>query len=375
MTFFAGEGMAIDLGSSNTTIYLENEGIVLREPTNVLALTLDPSSVLAVGGDAYEMVGRTDEQARLYAPVMDGAVTDTDMAALVMVALAEKATGRRRPMDKAQLLVSMSQGLTKVEREALGAAVRMTGAKRSILIKTPLAAALGAGVTVDQPRGVMVVVMGGGVTEIAVVSMGAIVAARSMRSGGFSLDEAIVRYVRREKGVIIGLSTAEDLKCDIGSAVKPDRDEADDPDSEPTSDAQESAEEESADDAAPKEFEGQTVVLKGRDAKTGKPKSVNMTTRDIALALEEPVRQLVDALSDALSRVPPDLAGDILESGVCLSGGGALLKGLAGLLAEKTGVPVSVSEHPHEDVILGLGRLASDEKLLKLALENGSAEE
>ena len=166
MGFFTGEGIAIDLGSANTTIYLENEGIVLREPTSVLTLLDDPAAVLAVGGDAYAMSGRGGEQTLLQFPVMDGAVTDADLAALLMIALAEKATGRRKPMEKAQLLVSMSQGLTKVEREALLQAIRITGAKRSVAVKTPLAAALGAGLTVDQPRGSMVVVLGGGVTEI-----------------------------------------------------------------------------------------------------------------------------------------------------------------------------------------------------------------
>ena len=193
MGFFTGEGIAIDLGSANTTIYLENEGIVLREPTSVLTLLDDPAAVLAVGGDAYAMSGRGGEQTLLQFPVMDGAVTDADLAALLMIALAEKATGRRKPMEKAQLLVSMSQGLTKVEREALLQAIRITGAKRSVAVKTPLAAALGAGLTVDQPRGSMVVVLGGGVTEIAVLSMNAIVAARSMRMGLLSMDEAIVR--------------------------------------------------------------------------------------------------------------------------------------------------------------------------------------
>lgn len=379
MGFFTGEGIAIDLGSANTTIYLENEGIVLREPTSVLTLLDDPSAVLAVGGDAYAMGGRGGEQTLLQFPVMDGAVTDADLAALLMIALAEKATGRRKPMEKAQLLVSMSQGLTKVEREALLQAIRMTGAKRSIAVKTPLAAALGAGLTVDQPRGSMVVVLGGGVTEIAVLSMNAIVAARSMRTGLLSMDEAIVRYMRRKKGVIIGLSTAEDLKCDIGSAALPEADEdLDDlleedlpeeglPGQEPGG--------EEAQDEAEKLPQGEKALLKGRDVKTGKPTTVTVTTRDIALALREPVRLLLDAVKDALGRMPKELAGDILEAGITLSGGGALLRGLAPLLAERAGLPVSVGEHPHEDVILGLGMLAGDEKLLRGALEAGSAQE
>ena len=380
MVFFTGEGIAIDLGSATTTISLETEGIGLREPTSVLTLLDDPAAVLAVGGDAYAMSGRGGEQTLLQFPVMDGAVTDADLAALLMIALAEKATGRRKPMEKAQLLVSMSQGLTKVEREALLQAIRITGAKRSVAVKTPLAAALGAGLTVDQPRGSMVVVLGGGVTEIAVLSMNAIVAARSMRTGLLSMDEAIVRYMRRKKGVIIGLSTAEDLKCDIGSAALPEQDEdlddlleADLPEEDkPQREGEGQDGPNSQEEAVP---QGEKALLKGRDVKTGKPTTVTVTTRDIALALREPVRLLLDAVKDALGRMPKELAGDILEAGITLSGGGALLRGLAPLLAERAGLPVSVGEHPHEDVILGLGMLAGDEKLLRGALQAGSAQE
>ncbi|MEG0145119.1 MAG: rod shape-determining protein [Clostridia bacterium] len=376
MGFLSGGGIAIDLGSSNTTIYLENEGIVLREPTSVLVMTDDPTSVLAVGGDAYQSQGRTGKATQLAFPVMDGAVTDVDLAALTMIALSEKATGRRKPMEKAQLLVSMSQGLTKVEKDALALAVRASGAKRTILVKTPLAAALGAGLTVDQPRAVMIVVLGGGTTEIAVISMTGIVAARSMRTGSLSMDEAIVRYVRRKKRLIIGLSTAEDLKCDIGSATLPTEDYDEDwPEDEDDQPILENTQETGLATIEPVEPVGEKALLKGKNALTGKPETITVSTRDIALALREPVSVLIDAIRDALGRVPPELAADILDSGITLSGGGALLSGLAQLLAEKTGVPVSVGEHPHEDVILGLGRMASDDKLLNGALEAGAAQE
>ncbi len=387
MGFFSGDGIAIDLGSANTTIYLENEGIVLREPTSVLVVAGDHTQVVAVGGDAYAMQGRAQGKFERVSPVMDGAVTDAEMAALTMVTLAEKATGRRKPMEKAQLLASMSQGLTRVEKSALQQAVRMTGAKRAVLVKTPMAAALGAGLKVDGTRGVMMCVLGGGTTELAVIASGAIVAARAMRTGSLSMDDAIARYLRRKKGVVIGLTTAEDLKCDIGSAKLPaedydeSQDDADDdiaqpalaaPSEEDGEKTGEEMEETIQDDGHP---QGEEVLLKGRDVATGKPTTVKVTTRDIALALREPIRLLVDALRDALSRVPPELAADILDAGICLSGGGALLSGLAELIAEKTGVPVSVGEHPHEDVILGLGMLATDERLLRLTIETGAAEE
>lgn len=373
MGLFSGNAIGIDLGSSFTSIYLSGQGLALREPTCILTLRDDAQAVLAVGDEARAMLGRTAEDTLLMSPVVDGAVTDADAATLLMLALTEKATGRRKPMEKGQLFVSMSQGLTRVEHQALEQAARQTGAKRPILVRTPLAAALGAGVDVEKPRGVMVVVLGGGTTEIAVLSMCAVVAARSMRTGSLSMDEAIVRYVRRKKGLIVGLRTAEDLKCDIGSAALPDYDSEQDEDEEEDVDA---AGEEAADESAEKEPpQGEHVLLRGRDAKTGKPATVAITTRDIALALREPVRVLIDAMRDALSRVPPDLAGDIAEEGVHLCGGGALLDGLAALLAEKLGIPVTVSEHPQDDVLMGIGRLSDDDRLRRQAVEAGSVEE
>ena len=370
MSFFSGEGVGIDLGSGNTTVYLENEGIVLREPTGVLVDARDPSAVLAVGNDAYAALGRTGADTQLLFPVMDGAVTDIDMAALLMVALCEKATGRRKPLDKTQLLISMSQGLTKVEQAALLQAARLTGAKKIAAVKTPLAAALGAGLRIDQPRAYMVVVIGSGTCEIAVLSQCGIVAARSMRTGSFSLDEAIVRYMRREKDLIIGLRTAEDLKCDIGRAQPvPEKDPANA--EEETSEGNETNAAEASDGAA----DDETVLIKGRGATSGKPEMVEISPNDIAKALQEPLSVLVDAIADALSRMPEEMASDVLETGIHLSGGGALLEGLKPLIAGKTGLPVTLSEHPHEDVILGLGVLAGDERLLSAALETGAAQD
>lgn len=371
MGLFSGNAIGIDLGSSFTAIYLSGQGIALREPSCILTLRDDAQAVLAVGDEARAMLGRTAEDTLLMSPVVDGAVTDVDAATLLMLALTEKATGRRKPMEKAQLFVSMSQGLTRVEHQALEQAAHQTGAKRPILVRTPLAAALGAGVDVEKPRGAMIVVLGGGTTEIAVLSMNAIVAARSMRTGSFSMDEAIVRYVRRRKNLIIGPRTAEDLKCDIGSAVLPDSD-AEDEDFEAERPVESENPEEEKDKPEP---QGEKVLLRGRDAKSGKPTTVEITTRDIALALREPVRLLIDAMRDALSRTPPDLAGDIAEEGIHLSGGGARMEGLAALLADQLGVPVTVSEHPQDDVLLGIGRLSDDDRLRRQAVEAGSVEE
>jgi rod shape-determining protein MreB and related proteins len=387
MGLMTGNFLAIDLGSSNTSIFLGGEGVVLREPTAVLALRADPEGVIAIGHEAKAMLGRSSGEAVLVSPVMDGAVTDVDMAALLTLALCEKVTGRRKSLEKMQLYMSMSQGLTKVEKDALTQVAKLTGARSPLLVRTPLAAALGSGLTVDTPRGSMIVVLGGGTTEIAVLSMGGVVAARSMRTGSLSFYEAIVRFVRRRKNVLIGLRTAEDLKCDIASALLPDYDvDTDDPeDLEPFERSEfqnlEATEDSGAlalrfptDVVAPGEMVGETVLLKGRDCKTGKPVTVPITTRELALSLREPIRTLVDALRDAIGRVPAELAADIAEDGIRLSGGGALMLGLAELLSNKLELNVSVDEHPQDDVALGMGRLFEDEQLLKLATEAGSVE-
>ncbi len=387
MGLFSGNCLAVDLGSSNTSVFLSGGGVVLREPSAVLALRADPEGVIAIGHEARAMLGRASGEAILVSPIMDGAVTDVDMATLLVLALCEKAMGRRKSLDKMQLFISMSQGLTKVEKDALLQVAKLTGARNPILVRTPLAAALGSGLSVEGPRGSMVVVLGGGTTEIAVLSMGGVAAARSMRTGSLSFDEAIVRFVRRRKNVIIGLRTAEDLKCDIGSALLPDYDvDADDPDDLEPFERQRVANMDGSEDSeemalrfptyavSPGEPVGETVLLKGRDAKTGKPVTVPITTRELALSLREPIRVLVDALRDAIGRVPAELAADIAENGIRLSGGGALMCGLAELLAAKLEVPVSVAEHPQDDVVLGMGRLAEDDYLRKLAMEAGSVE-
>ncbi len=370
MGIFTGDGIGVDLGSSFVGIHLSGEGIALREASSVLSLKADVQQVLGIGDEAKQMLGRTAEDCVLVSPVMDGAVTDVDLCALMVLALSERATGKRKPMEKVQLAVSMPVGLTKVERAALEEVARLTGSKRSLFVKSPHAAALGAGLSVDEPKGTMVVLMGGGVTEIAVLSMNSIVAARSMRTGSLSMDEAIQRYVRRHKDLIIGLRTAEDLKCDIGSAVLPVAVEAQDANL-----IESSMLDEDGHEIAPVLAQGEKVLLKGKHALTGMPTTIEITTRDIALALQEPVAILVDAMRDALSRTPDELAADILEQGIHLSGGGARLFGLQELLEKQTGVAVHASDHPEDDVLLGLGRLLDDERLCRACIEAGSVED
>lgn len=393
MAVFSGDAIGVDFGTDSIAILLPGEGVVLREASSVLSLKADEQQVLAVGDEARAMQGRTAEETVLGAPVQDGAMADVEMAALLLLSVCERATGRRKPLEKYRLFLNMPFGLTKVEKQALEQTARLAGSKKCVLVKAPLAAALGAGLPADQPKATMIVSLGAGTTQIAVISMGGIVAARSMRGGTLSMDEAIVRYVRKKKGLVIGPRTAEDLKIDIGSATLPDYDaDGEEPfDCEQTHENPPDGVENDAEDEAeaatepggepepkpePKqpEHEGEKVLLKGRDAKSGLPKTVEVSTRDIALALKEPISVLLDAMRDALQRTPEELAADVLEQGIQLTGGGALLFGLPQALSDATGVPVRVSEHPRDDVLLGLERLIDDNHLCKLCSDALSVE-
>ena len=341
MGVFSSGGVGIDLGSANVTIGLENEGIVLREPSFVLTLREDTDEVLAVGRDARQMLGRTPQDVTLISPVMDGAVGNIELATTLLKRLSEKALGKRRALEKNRLVVSMSQGCTRVERDALENAVRAAGAKRAALIRSSVAAALGAGVPIEEPRGSMLVCIGGSTTEVSVLSMNGVVAARTMRTGSLALDEAIMRYLRREKNLIIGQRTAEDLKIDLGAAVK-----------------------------APG-MNGETASLRGRDATSGKPATVDVTAIDIHNAIMPPLEMLVENVRDAFENIPAELAEDILTQGIYLSGGGALLEGLSDRLSEMLNLPVTVGENPQDDVAMGACMAASNERLMQKIEQSG----
>ncbi|MBQ2955273.1 MAG: rod shape-determining protein [Clostridia bacterium] len=346
MAIFGLNGIGMDLGSMQTSIYLASEEeIVLREPTQVLVNAENMTDILCVGSEARAMTGRTAKDTELVSPIQNGVVADIDLTALLMLALAEKATGRKKPMEKSLLVTGLMGGATRVERGALFQAMNATGAKRTAAVLNPVAAALGAGVDISRPRGTLVASLGGGATEIAVLSMNSVVALRMLRFGGQSMDEAIVRWYWREKGIIIGMRTAEQLKREIGTVDADDVGADDDP-----------------------------VLLKGKEAATGRPMSLETTGLDVMRALEDPVRQLVDAMRNALYNIPAELAVDIHHEGIYLSGGGAQLRGLAGRLEKETGVPVNMSSHPREDVVLGLGMAASSEKLLNTLARTGAAE-
>ena len=333
MGVFSSGGVGLDLGSANITICLENEGIVLREPSYILALRDDTEEILGVGRDARQMLGRTPKEVVLLSPVMDGAIADIEQATLLMKSLSEKALGKKRALEKNRLVVSMSTAATRVEHAAAEAAVRGAGAKRAALIRSSIAAAIGAGLSIDEAKGVMVVLIGGSTTEVAVLSMNGVVAARSVRTGSLSMDEAIMRYIRREKGLIIGQRTAEDLKIDLGTALEIPMNEV------------------------------ENVTLRGRDAKTGRPATAEINSLDIQRAILPELDRLLESIREAFENTPAELAEDIITHGVHLSGGGALLAGLKERLAQMLNVPVHIGENPQDEVALGACIAASDDRI------------
>ena len=333
MGVFSTGGVGLDLGSANVTICLENEGVVLREPSYVLTLRDDPDEVLGVGRDARQMLGRTPKDVALLSPVMDGAVADVEQATLLMKSLAEKALGKRRALEKNRLVVSMATGATRVEHAAAQSAVRASGAKRAALIRASIAAALGAGLSIEEARGVMVVLIGGSTTEVAVLSMNGVVAARTTRTGSLALDEAIMRYIRREKGLIIGQRTAEDLKIDLATALEIPMTEV------------------------------ENVTLRGRDARTGKPATAEINALDVQRAILPALDNLLESIREAFENTPAELAEDLLTNGIHLSGGGALLEGLRERLAAMLNIPVNISENPQDEVARGACIAASDDKI------------
>lgn len=333
MGVFSTGGVGLDLGSANVTICLENEGVVLREPSYVLTLRDDADEVLGVGRDARQMLGRTPKDVALLSPVMDGAVADVEQATLLMKSLAEKALGKRRALEKNRLVVSMATGATRVEHAAAQSAVRASGAKKAALIRASIAAALGAGLSIEEAKGVMVVLIGGSTTEVAVLSMNGVVAARTTRTGSLALDEAIMRYIRREKGLIIGQRTAEDLKIDLATALEIPMTSV------------------------------ENVTLRGRDARTGKPATAEINALDVQRAILPALDNLLESIREAFENTPAELAEDLLTNGIHLSGGGALLEGLRERLAAMLNIPVNISENPQDEVARGACIAASDDKI------------
>ncbi|MBB2162079.1 rod shape-determining protein [Gluconacetobacter sacchari] len=332
--------MAIDLGTANTLVYVKGRGVVLNEPSVVaIADVRGKKQVLAVGEEAKQMVGRTPGNITAIRPLRDGVIADFEVAEEMIKHFIRKVHNRRM-FASPLIIVCVPSGSTAVERRAIQESAESAGARKVLLIEEPMAAAIGAGLPVTEPSGSMIVDIGGGTTEVAVISLGGIVYARSARVGGDKMDEAIISYIRRNHNLLIGESSAERIKIELGSALPPD-----DPD-----------------DA------GGWREVKGRDLINGVPREVVVSQAQIAESLAEPVSQIVDAVTTALENTPPELSADIVDKGIVLTGGGALLYRLDDVLRRATGLPVTVGEDALSCVALGTGRALEEMKRLKNVL-------
>ncbi|AQS88801.1 rod shape-determining protein MreB [Neoasaia chiangmaiensis NBRC 101099] len=332
--------MAIDLGTANTLVYVKGRGIVLDEPSVVaIAEVRGKKQVLAVGEEAKQMVGRTPGNITAIRPLRDGVIADFEVAEEMIKHFIRK-VHNRRAFASPQIIVCVPSGSTAVEKRAIQESAESAGARKVMLIEEPMAAAIGAGLPVTEPSGSMIVDIGGGTTEVAVISLGGIVYARSVRVGGDKMDEAIISYIRKMHNLLIGESSAERIKIEIGSATMPD--DPRDP--------------------------GPIKEVKGRDLINGVPREVLVSQAQIAESLAEPVSQIVDAVTTALENTPPELAADIVDKGIVLTGGGALLYRLDDVLRNATGLPVTVGEAPLSCVALGTGRALEEMRRLRNVL-------
>ncbi|CAO5243438.1 MULTISPECIES: rod shape-determining protein [Frankia] len=331
---FLGRDMAVDLGTANTLVYVRGRGIVLNEPS-VVAINTTTSGILAVGTDAKRMIGRTPGNVVAVRPLKDGVIADFETTERMLRYFIQK-VHRRRHFAKPRLVVCVPSGITGVEQRAVKDAGYQAGARKVYIIEEPMAAAIGAGLPVHEPTGNMVVDIGGGTTEVAVISLGGIVTSQSIRTAGDELDVAIISYVKKEYSLMLGERTAEEIKMAIGSAYKvPD---------EPSAE------------------------IRGRDLVTGLPKTIVVTAEEIRKAIEEPVNAVIDAVKVTLDRCPPELSGDIMDRGIVLTGGGALLRGLDERLRHETGMPIHIAENPLHSVAMGSGKCVEEFEALQQVL-------
>ncbi|MEQ8247936.1 MAG: rod shape-determining protein [Alphaproteobacteria bacterium] len=327
--------MAIDLGTANTLVYVKGRGIVLNEPSVVAIINQrGKKQVLAVGDEAKMMLGRTPGNIEAIRPLRDGVIADFEIAEEMIKHFISK-VHNRRSFASPQVIIAVPSGSTAVERRAIQESAESAGARRVYLIEEPMAAAIGAGLPVTEPTGSMVVDIGGGTTEVAVLSLGGIVYARSVRVGGDKMDEAIIAYIRRNHNLLVGESSAERIKQQIGTACPPE------------------------------DGNGDSMQIKGRDLMNGVPKELIISQRQIAEALAEPVGAIIEAVKVALEHTAPELAADIVDKGIVLTGGGALLGNLDMVLRNATGLPVSIADEPLSCVALGTGRALEELKSLK----------
>ena len=335
--------MAIDLGTANTLVYVKGRGVVLNEPSVVsIVNSQGRKQVLAVGEEAKQMLGRTPGHIEAIRPLRDGVIADFEVAEEMIKHFIRKVHNRRRlgGLASPDIIVSVPSGSTPVERRAIQDSAESAGAHRVYLIEEPMAAAIGAGLPVTEPTGSMIVDVGGGTTEVAVLSLGGVVYSRSVRVGGDKMDEAIIGYIRRNHNLLVGESSAERIKEKIGSACPPE------------------------------DGDGEVMEIKGRDLMNGVPKELVISRRQIAESLAEPVGAIIEAVKVALEQTPPELASDIVDKGIVLTGGGALLTDLDFVLRHATGLAVSIADDPLSCVVMGTGRCLEEMKTLRHVLYN-----
>lgn len=314
--------IGVDLGTANVLVYIKGRGVVLREPS-VVAIDKDTNKVLAIGEEARRMIGRTPGNIVAIRPLREGVIADYDMTESMLRHFIEKVAGRSL-IFKPRIMVCIPSGVTTVEQRAVVEAAEQAGARKAALIEEPLAAALGAGLEISEPYGSMVVDIGGGTTDIAVISLGGIVVSESLRIGGDKFDEALIRYVKKEYNIMIGERTAEQIKIEIGAAIRGVR-------------------------------EG-TLEVRGRDLLTGLPKTVRMEVNETCEALDEPVSRIVQCVKKVLEDTPPELSADVMDRGIVMTGGGSMLYGLDMLIQKETGIPTYLAEDPLSCVALGTGK-------------------
>ena len=332
--------MAIDLGTANTLVYVKGQGVVINEPSVVaIAEVKGKKKVLAVGDGAKVMLGRTPGTIKALRPLRDGVIADFEVAE-EMIKHFIRMAHKRRSFASPQVIICVPSGSTAVERRAIQESAEAAGARKVFLVEEPMAAAIGAGLPVTEPTGSMVVDVGGGTTEVALLSLGGIVYSRSVRVGGDKMDEAIIAYIRRYHNLLVGESSAERIKKDIGTACPPE------------------------------EGDGEKMEIRGRDLVSGVPKELIFSQRQIAEALSEPVGAIVETVKTALEHTEPELASDIVDKGIILTGGGSLLTNLDTVLRHATGLPISIAEDPLSCVVHGTGRCLEELKTLKSVLIN-----
>jgi rod shape-determining protein MreB len=322
-----GKDMGIDLGTANTLVHMKGKGVVLREPS-VVAIQSDTGKVLSVGEEAKQMIGRTPGNIVAIRPMKDGVIADFDVTQAMLKYFINKAMGQKTPLMRPRIIISIPTGCTTVEERAVKEAALQAGAKEAYLIEEPMAAAIGAGLPVQEPTGNLIVDIGGGTTEVAVISLGGIVTAKSVRVAGDNMDESIIQHLKKKYNLLIGERTAEDIKISIGSALL----------------------------EGPEEY----YEVRGRDLVTGLPKTIQVSSTEVQQALKETVEQVLEGIKVCLEKTPPELAADIIDRGIVMAGGGSLLRGLDKYVSNHTDIPVYVCEEPLLAVAMGTGRVLDE---------------